>query len=378
MNSDTIKLGVDEFTLVLQYSVDKPDIREWEYLCEDIISEFLNKSFIPDVFECELVNADGKKPAGYTECLTLPDDKPFYLAIAWNPLMPTMGVILKFSAYAWAEYQYRFEKKYETSINVADFLQFTDSEFYSSRLSRIDITVDYYDYFDETFLNELYNRMVQEKTIQLIDKNHRVNVHKYNAVLSGEIINTLYCGSRGANTRSFLRIYNKKREQEETFGFRLNEAQNHNSWFRFEASFRSIYAHDISRHLKLISSQEEYHNYLKYVFLEKYRFFDKKKEAYCPWTDALIPEDTTILRCESPRNNSLKQSIENLLNNSGLFSTVAKVGLIFGEEAEDKFWNFLKKAYQRDRSYLINKKELQIWAKKNKEISRDDLAEYFK
>ena len=47
---------------------------------------------------------------------------------------------------------------------------------------------------------------------------------------------TFYIGSRKENSQLLLRVYNKKAEQINTNGFRLNEALECENWLRLEAS----------------------------------------------------------------------------------------------------------------------------------------------
>jgi len=55
-----------------------------------------------------------------------------------------MGVIVKFSAYAWHSYQQRYESKFNEPIHLHTFLKMISSDEYTFRLSRIDICCDFY------------------------------------------------------------------------------------------------------------------------------------------------------------------------------------------------------------------------------------------
>ena len=97
-----ILLGVDELTLVLSL-VDKSeleDLDEWQEKAESMISEFAGLANLETVFGSQRKLED-KCPQGYTVGYQY-GDQPFYFAVAYHPLHPDMGVIIKFSAHSWS------------------------------------------------------------------------------------------------------------------------------------------------------------------------------------------------------------------------------------------------------------------------------------
>ena len=131
-----ILLGVDELTLVLSL-VDKAilgDLDEWQEKAESMISEFAGLGNLETVFGNKKELED-KCPQGYTTGYQY-GNHPFYFAIAYHPLHPDMGVIIKFSAYSWATYCKG------NSMNIKRFLKTVKSDKYNFRLSRVDFAVD--------------------------------------------------------------------------------------------------------------------------------------------------------------------------------------------------------------------------------------------
>ena len=215
---------------------------------ETLIDEFIELSQIEDVLSTKLKSDSTKtNPAGYTNAIHA-TDKPFYLAIAYHEFYLNMGIVVKFSAWAWAEYQSNYYNLHSVHITLSEFLKMIESNIYSFRLSRIDIAVDYKNYFESNFLDTL-NEDIKNNVIKVVNVNDIKSFQSSSAITNDNKISTIYLGSRKSNTRSFLRIYDKKQEQLNNNGFRMAEAKECESWIRFEASYRSIYAHKVTDEL---------------------------------------------------------------------------------------------------------------------------------
>src|SRR5699024_3803369 len=75
------------------------------------INEFLDKSCLLQLFD-NWNNADVMLPEGYSFV-----HSPFYFCIAYHETYPKMGIIVKFSAYAWHEYHRRYEDHFNKRIH---------------------------------------------------------------------------------------------------------------------------------------------------------------------------------------------------------------------------------------------------------------------
>lgn len=136
-----IKPDIDQFTLVLQ-SNNTFEFDEWrEWVADDIINTYLIRSKMLYLF-LDFGQADLKLPEGYTNGYSFLN-APFYFTIAYHEAFAKMGVIIKFSAYAWHEYRKRYETHFNEAIHLHSFLKNIDSNDYSLRLSRIDICCDF-------------------------------------------------------------------------------------------------------------------------------------------------------------------------------------------------------------------------------------------
>ncbi|PAF20324.1 hypothetical protein CHH49_16920 [Terribacillus saccharophilus] len=137
-----IKPDIDQFTLVLQ-SIDVFSFDEWrEWVANNLINSFLIKSKMLTLFD-NFGKSDVKLPEGYTEGYSF-INAPFYFCIAYHEAFSKMGVIVKFSAYAWHEYRKRYEEYYNEPIHLHTFFKLIDSNEYTFRLSRIDVCCDFF------------------------------------------------------------------------------------------------------------------------------------------------------------------------------------------------------------------------------------------
>lgn len=151
-----IKPDIDQFTLVLQ-PTGAFDFDEWrEYLADHLAQTFLIKARMLVLFQ-DLDVADIRLPEGYTTGYSF-NNSPFYFCIAYHEAFSKMGIIVKFSAYAWHEYRKRYEEEYGVSIHLHSFFKAISSDEYSFRLSRIDILCD--------FINENINIAKLKRSIE--------------------------------------------------------------------------------------------------------------------------------------------------------------------------------------------------------------------
>ena len=260
----SLTVGVDEFTLVLQ-PIDKVKITEWPEVAEEMMSIFLTKSKLTDLFGS--MSPATKMQAGYTSGLTF-GNRPWYLTISWHEDMPAMGICVRFSAYAYASYTEAYMAQFQVEMNIADFLHMVQDDVYTTRLSRIDLTADYFDYLDELFPNRplcpdaIYERL-KDGSYTVKNWKDRQSVRNMSAIDKDGAYETVYIGSRKGKTNGYLRIYDKKQEQVQTMGYRYDEALQHQSWVRFEASFLHDYAYQITSELLRSSTEKQHTGFAK-------------------------------------------------------------------------------------------------------------------
>ncbi|RSL29218.1 hypothetical protein D7Z54_32430 [Salibacterium salarium] len=157
-----IEPDIDQFTLVLQ-PTDMFDFDEWrEWVANNLINAFLVQSRMLKLFD-DFGDSDVKLPEGYTVGYAF-INAPFYLCIAYHEAFSKMGVIVKFSAYAWHEYQKRYEEEFNEPIHLHSFFKLIDSDEYEFRLSRIDMCCDF---FNENIDIAKLKRSIEEGRTEL-------------------------------------------------------------------------------------------------------------------------------------------------------------------------------------------------------------------
>jgi DNA relaxase NicK len=382
--SPRIECGVDEFTIVLQ-PIHRVAITMWSVEAENIIQEFIKSAKLEELFE-ELESATHNLVQGYTAGYTL--NRPFYFCICYNADQEPMGVCCRFSAYAWASYRDEFRKRYDEEIEVSQFLRMVQSDIYTQRLSRIDLTVDYYNMpswvDDGQYLSpdSIYNALLRGQ-IEVVDHNGRSNIKSWSGLNKQGEYQTCYVGSKKGNTSGFLRIYDKRLEQLETHGFRYDDAVSCSSWIRFEAVFKNPYSGQIGDAMLDIYTHSDYVCFIAAKVLDKYIFRLPTMDENAYFSELLILVASGIeyepLKCSSPRDNSLMQSLKYLVKNSGLFITLAKAQRLFPQQGADKqIMEWLEKMFNE--YYLpkiedIDNHEVDKWIRKHRATLKEQSLE---
>ncbi|MCH5353523.1 MAG: replication initiation factor domain-containing protein [Acutalibacter sp.] len=344
----SLRVGVDEFTVVCR-SPSPVYAADWYIVAGEIIDEFLQKSKIEVLFG-KVVPAESAKLAGYTHRWTI-ENVPWYFAIGAHEHHQEMGICVRFSAEAWAWYQKKYREQFNSPMNVAIFIQMIQSGNYIARISRIDLTADYFNYGRKFTPDTLYNHLIKKQVI-VVDHNDREAKRRKSHRGEEGIVETVYIGSKKENSKSLCRIYDKKLEQIEKSGFRLDEALTCDNWTRFEVSYRGDYAHQVGEELLAIKSEMELSQFIAAKITDKYRFLNVSIEDYTEYTNDLLDiaknSSFSFLRSENPKNNTLAESISHLMKGSGLYSTLYKVGSIWGEDAETELLGFLYHTYREN------------------------------
>lgn len=360
-----LKVGVDEFTVVL--SLPTPvNATQWLSTADMMIEEFLRLSQIEAVFG-KLLPLTERLPQGYTQGFTI-DIADCYFAIAVHEHFQNLGIIVKWSAHSWAIFQKKYFDIFNQEMNILVFLKMIQSSLYNARLSRIDLTADYYNYGEELKPDTIYNRYVN-KRYRVCDCNEKYSRHTLQCIQKDNRVDCFYIGSRKANTKSFMRVYDKRLEQIQKSGFRLQEALQYEDWTRFEVSYRQAYAHQITEQLKNLNSNIELSQFIASKILDKYRFVDVDTEEYTDFTSDLLDvagnSTYSALRYEAPTNNSLTNSIRYIIKGSGLFALLFKIENIWGEEAVTEFIEHLLAIYDVEKAEFYKDYKMRAWLAKN-------------
>lgn len=341
-----LELGIDELNFVLQPAHDDVGddlgLYTWPDLAAYMIATAADAMEFGAVFGA--ARELSKRPAGYGEAVTY-GEHGFYLGAAFNPGSPSMGVIFTLSAQALAWWRER------TGREAWELLQLVQSQgLYTVRVSRIDLTADFLD--DGISVQDIHDDLLSGDLTA-----HRRQTGKGGAVqvrawswkpcgyVSGGEVETVYLGSRAANTGGFLRVYNKKREQEKTQGAYLAKARGCADWVRFEARLLTDNAHSFGYELAKCSSNDDMKRLVAHVFSDRYIFREADTGSLAPWSAALAAvagnPSAVLLSSPSTRNHDLAAKLDHVADNSGLISLLHRVRGIWGDGAPELVMAYL-------------------------------------
>ena len=171
-------------------------------------------------------------------------------------------------------------------------------------------------------------------------------------------------------------------------GYRYDEALQHESWVRFEASFLHDAAHQLTEQLLSEGmTAQDLQRWIARHITDKYRFVRPETGEATEFTADLMGvaagSSVAALSTPSPRDNSLRQSIRYLRNGSGLYSTLFKVANIWGPEAARELMDFLLCEYEQYQDALLDGefpyklRELTAWLQRHAaETTKHPLTSY--
>lgn len=293
-----------------------------------------------------------------------------------------MGICVRYSAHAYAAYKAAYMAQFQAEMNIVDFLHMVQDGAYTTRLSRIDLTADYFDYSDELLPGRqlspdlIYERL-KDGSYVVKNRNDRQSVRNMSAIDKDGAYETFYIGSRAGKSNGFLRCYDKKQEQIKTMGYRYDEALQYKSWVRFEASFLHDYAHQItSELLRNSKTTQDLQKLIAKYISDRYRFIDISTGEVTAFSDDLIGiavgTNAAALIATSPRDNTLRQSIEHLRSGSGLYPTMYKAYSIWGDGADRQLIEYLYDDYIYDFKLRLltgkeeyKMREMRLWLQKH-------------
>src|SRR5699024_2919695 len=185
---------------------------------------------------------------GYTNCHAFGYDSN-QVKILYNPNQLNMKLMVKFTASALRNYIYK--------MNINQKLNEIDTV----RLSRLDIAIDYID--EDIKVQTLFEEYQKRELMFFNKRNSEIKISNY---IGAETVETLYFNKR--SNRSFLRVYNKKLEQEKNSGDILKTALYCENWTRFELELKQEYAHAMTKIILNCSSENDFIKVLAHAFID--------------------------------------------------------------------------------------------------------------
>lgn len=184
------------------------------------------------------------------------------VSIMWTESRKDMGILVDFTATGKALYE-SLAELHGFSINWKEIIE----QLYEmmGHTSRLDIATDLINYGFS--VNEIIQRLKQEKSFFLNTQGNRINSNRFKIIGNYNEAQTLYVGSRKSD--AFLRIYDKKAEQDRASGLYRNLARSCESWIRVEAEFKHRLAKELGKYISTLTTDNIY-PYLLGCVLERW------------------------------------------------------------------------------------------------------------
>lgn len=280
---------------------------------------------------------DSKGFCGYSVVFSYGDNL-FRFITCFNAKTIDMGVLIKFSAQAFAYYQG------QSNLFLYQILQQLESPNYLVRCSRIDIAIDFIN--EDICVTDIYNNFLNHELaivvmrermgkIELIPKHY-----KPKATINDGECETIYFGKRSSPV--MLRIYNKKAEQISKKGIRYAEALEYEKWIRFEAEIKKDYAHNLTAKLLNIQDDIDFKELILGFFIQKFYFVNIVNQGYIEsdFLKKIIEmknnKGITLIKCNNSRNMDLQTNLLHLFRTSGTISTLYKINKIWGNNSKSE------------------------------------------
>lgn len=318
--------------VILLRDTEQLHFYHWDTLAERIIVNAEKELYFNEIFgNKELTETNNIQ--GYNKGYTY-GVQPFYFRVCYNDYEHSMGVAIRFSAKSLIYYRTEFEKKYGASIEPYEIIRYLTHSFpeHEVRCSRIDLYADYID--EDINVNSLRQQLENgDFNIYSICESktgtryYRPSPSKMRYTNSDGVVDTIYIGKGNKGVSSILRIYNKKLEQIQNHGIRYDEAVNCKNWVRFENEIHGKYAHNLTKTLLNINSNEEMGELIASCILNKYTIMDKEKKRYVATKslEDIRNNNDYHFKNIKYRDNSLLKQFEYLKDKSGLISFVQKL-----------------------------------------------------
>lgn len=358
--------NVDEFSIVIKLKYED---------CEDVNKENFEMLFnaIVKAFAFEEIFGKPDKKSGsvgYTDVYGFGNK----IRLSYNPKRADMGLYMWVSATGLLDLtiskQLDFWAVYERLSDLCNMLDYIVGDWHYSRL---DFTADFID--ENQSVNDLYKSIKNGDTnfytrylakngeIKLRDTKSRVTAYENDG-----IANTIYIGSRKANSNFLLRIYNKKQEQLDSDApYHIDQAKNCNDWVRYEYSFRKDYAKAIKSMFDGLNNAEFALKELARKALDRVTFYELDRKTIdeiitqgkdfvltdyidityaCNMIDDYSHTNDELFKLPAKQTNELYDTYKwHITNDSGLISFMYKIDKIYGYQGIKDFFKRLEMVY---------------------------------
>lgn len=267
----------------------------------------------------------------YSEAIGYYDNK---IKIMWSDKKKSQGLLLYFSATGFKAWQ-NLGKLRGYDLSFVNLIKFMTTK--KARFTRLDVAIDVID--GDLTVDALHQKL-QNREVLILDSLERVLSAKHQKFFgANKIITGITCGARSSD--NFLRIYDKRIEQNRANAPYFDLAQQCNSWVRIEGEFKHDAAHAALKDLSGKDKDEVSQKLIGYV-VKRWLLTDANRKLIPLWqklTD-LANGKGTIPPLMPKLTDRLVQELKWFLvgGAAGVFYRVAQ---LFGEVGKADFLLFM-------------------------------------
>lgn len=279
-----------------------------------------------------LGNSDDAKALNhYSEAIGYYDRQ---VKMMWNDKKKSQGLLLYFSATGFKAWQSLGELKGYDS-NFMKLIKFMKDK--KARFTRFDVAIDVID--NDLTVDQLHKQL-QDKQVFILDSLERKLSAKHQKFFgANKIVTGITCGARSSD--NFLRVYDKKIEQNKANAPYFELAQQCKSWMRIEGEFKHDAAHAVLEDL-IGKKQDRISQKLIGYVVKRWIFADSNYKKIPLWRTLieLANGSGTIPPLLPKTTDRLIQELKWFLvgGAGGVFYRVVQ---LFGKTGKDDFLKFL-------------------------------------
>lgn len=267
----------------------------------------------------------------YSEAIVYYNGK---IKIMWNEKKPAQGLLLYLSATGYKALQSLGRLRgYDISfVNLVKYM--VDKK---ARFTRLDVAIDVLD--GKLTVNKLHQQL-QSKRVLILDSMGRALSSEHQKFFgANKKITGITCGARSSD--NFLRIYDKKIEQDRVNAPYYDLAQQCKSWVRIEGEFKHDSAHAILQDLAGKEETEVNQKLIGYV-VKRWIIANSKRKAIPLWKKLieLANGSGTIPPLDPQLTDRLVQELKWFLT-GGAAGVFYRISQLFGEVGKADFLLFM-------------------------------------
>lgn len=204
----------------------------------DVIKAINNFFKFREIFHYSINRPTGKN--GYTNSILWgASEQGGLISVMYNPNRTDMGVLIDFTSTGKVLYESLCSIN-DIEVNWRKIITVIYQKF-KGHTTRIDIAIDLIN--KGYSVTSICDNLKSKNYVFINPVKQRINLKRLQYIGSNNEINTIYVGSRYSD--AFLRIYNKKIEQQNKKGIFHSLANNCQDWIRIEGEFKNRECHNM-------------------------------------------------------------------------------------------------------------------------------------